>query len=378
MTPAARLLLGACLIFHDSSIIRVLHLSVKPAPSIAVMATLASEDVETSKKVTPDSDGLLILEDKETATSTYPRYFDGNTELDRALASSILPPISPKCRRSTGGNIHQSLLFNVTMDFVSSKERSQWSPRNAPYEEDIFLLEMTMKHPLIAPTGDEEEETTNNSTSKMNSNANNAVNVTIRLGTGGNIYSHYIEDHLGKNHSQRGKETVPPQIHESSPFNDEVWQLVSVNIQKNDLHDGPGHYKYYIHQAGTYLRDPTGGLGTQTQEQQDQNQDGNNDNTTRAFSSPTVAVYCNTTEASCTVLSWGQHAHVPTIHKSNVLYATRYVACDPVKDDGSVVLEVTNGLTVMIDPDDLLTTQGGGQLDNGDALDYFNVLWGEL
>jgi len=247
------------------------------------------------------------------------KYFAGNTELDRVLASSILPPTSPKCRSS---NTTLSL-FNMTMDFTSSKERSRWSPVNAIYEKDIFLLEMNITLP-------------------------SRLNVTIRLGTGGNIYSHFIQDTKGP-----GKESIPPQAHESSPFNDEVWQFVSVNSQLNDRTPGAGHYKYFIHQAGTYLRDPEGGLGT-------------SDNRTRAFSSPTVAYFCNVTEASCTVMAWGQHAHVPTIHRSNVLYTTRYVFCD---DPNSIVLEVTNALTVMTDPE--MSENGGG-----DVIDYMNVPWG--
>jgi len=247
------------------------------------------------------------------------KYFAGNTELDRVLASSILPPTSPKCRSS---NTALSL-FNMTMEFTSSKERSRWSPVNAIYEKDIFLLEMNITLP-------------------------SRLNVTIRLGTGGNIYSHFIQDTKGP-----GKESIPPQAHESSPFNDEVWQFVSVNSQLNDRTPGAGHYKYFIHQAGTYLRDPEGGLGT-------------SDNKTRAFSSPTVAYFCNVTEASCTVMAWGQHAHVPTIHRSNVLYTTRYVFCD---DPNSIVLEVTNALTVMTDPE--MSENGGG-----DVIDYMNVPWG--
>lgn len=72
--------------------------------------------------------------------------------------------------------------------------------------------------------------------------------------------------------------------------------------------------KWFIHQAGTYQRDP--------------------ELKTKPFYSPSVAKYCSSQRRECGFVAWGQHAHVPTPWESAVFYYTRY------RDCGGGVLEV--------------------------------------
>jgi len=150
---------------------------------------------------------------------------------------------------------------------------SNWWQTNAKYEKNTFLAEM------------------------QHADANQNRTWKIRFGTGGNIYS-YINI-LG--------EVMPPQYHANGPFVDEVWQTVAVNGPKNVKHP------FFIHQAGDYQSDP---LLLNT-----------------PFFSPNLGKYCEGT--TCTFVSWGQQAHVPTSFSSNILYYTRY------KDCGNGVLETT-------------------------------------
>lgn len=149
----------------------------------------------------------------------------------------------------------------------------------------------------------------------------------IRIGHGGQIYS--LVGPFG--------EAMPPQVHQGSEWNDEVWQLVSVCPAKNDatLVKIDGKRKrplaYFIHGSGIYKRDP-------------QLKD--------TFYNPVLAE--NSTPSSYAILNWGQHAHVPTVHRSDALYYTRL----NLLDDGTIALNYS--------------------IHNfGDApLSYFNTPWG--
>jgi hypothetical protein len=309
--------------------------------------------------------------------------YEFNTALDWALltthhshsgtgSNNMLPPISSKCQppppppTRTGihhttdshSHRHHRLLphfeYSYTYTNSSAKQQSsQWNYANAKYEADIFLLEINItKH--------------NNATDSTRSQATLAPppqRMSLRLGTGGNLYSVYLHTSNNNNNSTKddddddavsqgsGLEMMPPQSHASSPFNDEVWQLVSVNSRKNNASPAAHkHGKYFIHQAGTYLRDYDGGLHPNIT-------DG------KAFGSPSVAVYCtdggdnisndngNTDNANanhnhqqqhndnhddhhhsyCTVTSWGQHVHVPTItnHPYSISHAMHHVSPPP-------------------------------------------------
>lgn len=128
-------------------------------------------------------------------------------------------------------------------------------------------------------------------------------------------------------------EGVPPQIHSSGDFNlapwiDEVWQIVSVNSSLNNnerLPAPPGStlattvrsMPYFIHGAGAYrndtmfARDPA------------------------PFYSPLMASWYNQQEKALYTTNWGTQAHIPSLHKSQVLYTYKY------KDLGNGIMENT-------------------------------------
>ncbi|NWK54937.1 hypothetical protein HW115_04910 [Verrucomicrobiaceae bacterium N1E253] len=149
----------------------------------------------------------------------------------------------------------------------------------------------------------------------------------MRIGKGGQIYS--LIGPFG--------EAMPPQIHKGSEWNDEVWQLVSVCSSKNDAtlvkvgSQKKRPLAYFIHGSGIYKRDP-------------QCMD--------AFYNPILAE--SVSPSSYAILNWGQHAHVPSIHRSSALYYTRM----NVLQDGTIELNYA------------IHNFGS------DLLDYFNTPWG--
>ena len=148
----------------------------------------------------------------------------------------------------------------------------------------------------------------------------------LRVGGGGQIYS--FRGPFG--------ESVPPQVHEGAPWIDEIWQIVSVSHERQNRDIVPGLGRplaYFIHGSGTYLRDP--------QHRQ-------------PFYCPMLASAWDPARSRYGVVAWGQHAHVPTIHRSGALYYTVLRALA----DG--VVEVTYAV------------HNFGQ----DTLDYFNTPWG--
>ena len=125
----------------------------------------------------------------------------------------------------------------------------------------------------------------------------------LRIGQGGQIYS-FIGAY---------GEGIPPQSSEYSKWVDEVWQPVSVNSGLSNR-DQRSTY-YFIHGAGAYLLD---------------------DEFSETFYNPLLASYYEDGELN--VMNWGTQAHIANIHKSGILYATRY------KHIGEGVLEVTYNL----------------------------------
>ena len=149
----------------------------------------------------------------------------------------------------------------------------------------------------------------------------------IRVGKGGQIYS--FVGPFG--------EAMPPQIHKGSEWNDEVWQLVSICNAKNDrtlVRNGKSYRRpkaYFIHGSGVYKRDP-------------QLKD--------TFYNPVMGE--RRSESSYSILNWGQHAHVPTVHQSAALYYTQINALE----DGTIELDYS--------------IHNFGE----DELGYFNTPWG--
>ena len=129
--------------------------------------------------------------------------------LAQALLEDMLPP-SSLCGSGGGGNT------SFSFDFAPSDSTSQWDAMSESFEEHVFLAHM--KH----------------------SDANLNRTWEIRVGKAGNMYS-YVGP-FG--------EAVPPQYHDQAPWIDEVWQTVAVVASKN-----VDPNKYFIHQAGAYMRD---------------------------------------------------------------------------------------------------------------------------
>lgn len=166
----------------------------------------------------------------------------------------------------------------------------------------------------------------------------------VRFGRAGQIYS--FRGPFG--------ESIPPQTHpwmlrekvrNMSVWMDEVWQGVAVCSAKQN-HDKlyrPGSkaapqnlitaMKYFIHQSGVYLRDPT---------------------LKRPLYSPMLASHWDERTKTFSTITWGQQANPPSLHESAALFYTRY------RDCGDGVLEVTYGLYNFGD----------------DWLDYLNMPWG--
>ena len=120
--------------------------------------------------------------------------------LDEAILNDILESydthIQSTCT-SEGSDADTTFSF----DFVST-DQSNWFETFAPFEETLFQAQM----------------------SHTDSVGDNSW--SIRIGTGGNMYSHYTPDRYG--------ETLPPQENNlDAPFVDEVHQSVSVNDQIN-------------------------------------------------------------------------------------------------------------------------------------------------
>ena len=189
------------------------------------------------------------------------------------------------------------------IDFTVNRNR--WS-NHAEYEEDLFLAEM--RH---------EDDDPNKAW-------------TARFGTGGNIYSFY---------GVYG-EAIPPQATEQSAFNDEVLQMVAVDTAKllnSQSAENAYGGDWFIHQAGTYI------FSTKKDDKPDPNE------IPPPFFSPNVGKYCfgNT----CRFASWGAQAHIPTSHRSDVLFFNEYRNC------GSGVLQYTQSVHYMGDTIDITSRQ---------------------
>ena len=213
--------------------------------------------------------------------------------LEQALVDDLFPPSSTQCSGTSGET-------RYTYDFTSNHATSQWAAMAAPFERDAFLAEF--QH--------------------IDASVNRSW--TLRVGHGG-IVTSFVGAY---------GEAMPPQEHAKAPWIDEVWQMVAVNLAKNDVAAGES---YFIHQAGTYQNAA--------------------DLLEKPFYSPSVAKHCSTDSRQCSFAAWGQQAHTPTIHQSAMIYYTRY------KDCGDGVIEVTYAMH-------------NANPSGGDYFDYSNTPWG--
>lgn len=197
--------------------------------------------------------------------------FDVNS-LDAAILQDMLESYTnhqpTTCTGAAGST-------TFTFDWPGSNPDSEWEPDFINFEEDLFLAAMT------------------------HTDAGKRT-CTIRLGQGGNMYSHFCPDMHG--------ETLPPQIHTDAPWIDEVHQSVSVNGYLNfgiGRCNGDNCPANYVHGAGTYQKDDP--------------------YTTVPFYSQSLAKSCS--EDSCTFAAWGQQAHLATIFTSSVMTLNKYTNC---------------------------------------------------
>jgi len=183
-----------------------------------------------------------------------------------------------------------------------------FSDVNTPHERNLFLVEMSNGLPqnnTLEPKG-----------------------WTLRISKAGNIYS--FKGPWGQ--------AVAPQTLAKSPFVDEVWQDVAVST---NLNNPSGGRPYFIHQAGAYFDQVI------------------NPNLTSPWYSPNLGSNCSGN--SCSIVSWSQQAHLPTVFNSSKLEFSRYTNCgDGVYEH---VFAIHNMAT---DP-----SKG----PPSDTLDYFNTLW---
>lgn len=146
----------------------------------------------------------------------------------------------------------------------------------------------------------------------------------LRIGKGGQIYSFLTSS----------GETIPPQYPISAPWVDEVWQMVAVD---GSLNMPSSNQKYFIHQAGVYLK---------------------TDIQTLPFYSPILAEYHDSSDNSYTIVSWGQQAHTSdnliSGYTSSLLYYSKF------KNLGNGIIQV-----------DLLMYNFGN-----DNMDFINIPWG--
>ena len=186
-------------------------------------------------------------------------------EVDDVILNDIIPSIGSKCYSNYASNVNK---ISSHTSFDHEKSPSYWNDMAAPYEDELFLAEMSHTN-----TEDSDQSW------------------TIRIGQGSNVYS--FIGAFG--------EAIPPQYHPDGIFVDEVQQSVSVNQEKNRDSGRP----YFVHQAGIYSKD-----GEYTDD---------------PFFSPNIAKHCSSSE--CSFGSWGQQAHVQTFHKSDMLYFNSYRDC---------------------------------------------------
>lgn len=164
----------------------------------------------------------------------------------------------------------------------------------------------------------------------------------LRISKGGAIYS-FIGPY---------GEGVPPQ-YRSWDFNtarwvDDLWQTVALSQEYHnaDVFNAPvgstlgrpqvPSMRYFIHGAGVYMNDT---LFARTNE---------------PFYSPLMAAWYDDSYRALHTTNWGQQAHIPSIHKSQLLYTTKYA------DLGSGILEAT------------FIIQNFGD----HKVDYLNMPWG--
>ena len=182
----------------------------------------------------------------------------GQDAIDAAILDDILHSyighVPTECNTP-----EQTARTSFSFEWPGTNSLSSWKTAFAPYEQGMF--QAIMSH----------NDTGNRSWS-------------MRIGTGGNMYSHFFPHMHG--------ETLPPQENANAPWVDEVQQSVAVPLYLNT------NQNFFIHQAGAYQRD-------------------GNYTSAAPFYSPSLAKYCK--DNYCIFASWGTQAHVPNTFTSPIM-----------------------------------------------------------
>ena len=208
-------------------------------------------------------------------------------DLDEAILNDIVQSYS-SYELSTCNTEAQTSATSFSFDWPGTNAQSSWATAFTGYEQGMFQAIMS------------------------NTDATGDRSWSIRIGSGGNMYSIFFQNSLG--------EITPPQKHDAAPWVDEVQQTVAVALGLNMNTSLPEYCsgveankdnnafckKYYIHQAGAYQLDAP--------------------HTDTPFFSPSLAKHCSGN--SCTFASWGTQAHVVTTFTSPIIYINRYTNCN--------------------------------------------------
>ena len=183
----------------------------------------------------------------------------GRDAIDEAILDDILHSyishVPTECNTT-----EQTARTSFSFEWPGTNSLSTWKTAFAPYEQGMF--QAIMSH----------NDTGNRSWS-------------MRIGTGGNMYSHFFPHMHG--------ETLPPQENDNAPWIDEVQQSVAVPLSLNTKQN-----PFFIHQAGAYQKD-------------------GNYTSTSPFYSPSLGKYCK--DNYCIFASWGTQAHVPNTFTSPIM-----------------------------------------------------------
>jgi hypothetical protein len=193
--------------------------------------------------------------------------------LDEAILNDILQSYATY-EATTCNTSEQAAATSFSYDWPgSSSTQSSWDTDKVPFEQGLF-------NAIMSHTDQEGNRSW-----------------SMRVGTGGNVYSLYFPNAHG--------ETIAPQKNNDAPWIDEVMQSVAVPLQLNAATSLSGKDKCFVHQAGAYQRDSP--------------------YTNTPFFSPSLAKHCSGN--SCAFASWGTQAQVKNVFTSAIMYINKYTNC---------------------------------------------------
>ena len=225
-----------------------------------------------------------------------------------------------------------SLLFSFIPEYHSdsipeysgsTSFTTEYQPSGSPWneqcnEEDVYLARLNHKTGMDSMLWD------------------------LRISKGGAIYS-FIGPY---------GEGVPPQFRpwdfNTARWVDDLWQTVALSQANHnaDVFDAPPgstlgrpeipSMRYFIHGAGVYMNDTMFSR------------------TNKPFYSPLMGSWYDEANRAFHTMNWGQQAHIPSIHKSQLLYTYKY------KDLGNGIMESTYCI----------------QNFGDHKVDYLNMPWG--